>query len=54
VAGIFTQIRPVWIGEVESMPKTFKKLIGALYFYFHRRNFFSDVRNTAAVKKFFV
>jgi hypothetical protein len=25
VAGIFTQIRPVWIGELENRPKTSKK-----------------------------
>jgi hypothetical protein len=27
VAGIFTQIRPVWIGELETRPKT-SKIIG--------------------------
>jgi hypothetical protein len=32
VAKIFTQIRPVWIGELETKPKTSKNLVGAKLF----------------------
>ncbi len=31
VARIFTKIRPVWIGELETKPKTSKKFGSALY-----------------------
>ncbi len=35
VAGIFTQIRPVWIGELENRPKTSKNLrLGPYIFIF--------------------
>ncbi len=41
VAGIFTQIRPVWIGEYKLVQKLEKFIVGALYFYFYgRENFF--------------
>jgi hypothetical protein len=35
MAGIFTQIKHVWIDEIRNYAKNFKKLkVGALYFYF--------------------
>jgi hypothetical protein len=34
VSGNFTQIRPAWIGELETRPKTSTKLmVGALYLF---------------------
>ncbi len=51
VAGIFTQIRPVWIGELEIRPKT--SMVGALYFYFYRQNLFLAMSATA-IEIFFV
>jgi hypothetical protein len=33
VARIFTEIRPVWVGDLETRPKNLKKfMIGALYY----------------------
>ncbi len=33
VAGIFTEIRPVWVGDLETRPKNLKSLcLGALYY----------------------
>ncbi len=42
VAGISTQIRPVWIGQLETKPKT-SKINGWIY----RQIFFSDVSDSA-------
>ncbi len=55
MAGIFTQIRPVWIGKLEIQPKKkFKKLmVGALYFNFFQRYFILAMSFTA-IKFFFV
>ena len=39
VAGIFAQIRPIWIGDLETRPKNPKKIMfGALNVTFNRRN----------------
>jgi hypothetical protein len=47
VAGIFTQIRPVWIGELERMPKTLKNYWLVPYILiFIGGIFFSDVSNS--------
>jgi hypothetical protein len=49
---IFTQIRPVWVDELGTMPNNSKSLwLGALYFPFYRRNFFSAVGNSAKMYK---
>jgi hypothetical protein len=48
MVGIFKQIRPVWIGKILNLAKNFKKLmVGALYFYFHRRFFFNGIGDSA-------
>jgi hypothetical protein len=50
VAGIFTQIGPVWIGELETRPKTVKKLMVGTFFIFIGK-FFSLMSATALVQK---
>jgi hypothetical protein len=34
VAGIFTEIRPVWVGDLETRPKNLKSLCLGPYFCF--------------------
>jgi hypothetical protein len=36
----YTQIRPVWIGELETRLKTSKLIIESSYFYFYLQIFF--------------
>jgi hypothetical protein len=36
VAGIFIQIRPVWIGELETRPKTKKVVLDCFFIHFNR------------------
>jgi hypothetical protein len=54
VAGIFTQIRPVWLGELETMPKTSKnEWLGPHIFIFVAEIFFSYV-GYSVLTNFFV
>jgi hypothetical protein len=53
VSGIFAQITPVWIGELETRPKASKINVGAFYFYFYQLNFVLAMSATA-LKIFFV
>jgi hypothetical protein len=44
LAGIFTHIRPVWIGELETRPKASKNLwLGPYIFIFIGEFFFTDI-----------
>jgi hypothetical protein len=53
VAGTFTQIRPVWIGYLESRPKNPKVYVWVLIFSFISRDFyFSAVGDIAKKYKF--
>ncbi len=47
MAGIFTQSRAVWLGELETRPKTSKINCWGLIFLFLSANFFSDVDDSA-------
>ncbi len=50
VAGIFTQIRPVWIGEFKTRQKTPKnEWLGSSYIFLLAK-FFSDVSDSVSVR----
>jgi hypothetical protein len=52
VAGIFAQIRPIWIGDLGARPKNPKKIMfGTLNFTFNRRNICLAISATALNKK---
>jgi hypothetical protein len=53
VAGIFAQIRPIWIGDLGTRPKNPKKIMfGALNSTFNRRNICLTISATALKKLF--
>jgi hypothetical protein len=53
VAGIFAQLRPIWIGYLGTRPKNQKKIMfGALNFTFNRRNICLAISATALKKLF--
>ncbi len=53
VAGIFAQIRPIWIGDLGTRPKNPQKIMfGALNFTFNRQNIFLAISATALKKLF--
>jgi hypothetical protein len=54
VAGIFAQIRPIWIGYLGTRPKNPKKIMfEALNFTFNWRNICLAISATALKKLFF-
>ncbi len=50
VAGIFTEIRPVWVGDLETRPKNLKSLCLGPYITLHFLGFWFSAEGYSAKK----